>query len=287
MQFQSNLKKKEIKNIKTPIWRCGTGPSVVWTWFQQQPHQNDWRHLLGGWQYVQWWWKPWIHCWVREPAERSDPDQQGNPLRWREAVGKSDLPVDHMRKCYPYLHAQSQDGAIVEMLEDGQSESREGQGRSVDGRRDESSLVFWVVVLKVVEDFPQKQWLKHFNYLLQVRVARLKIRHFTWQSCLLENRVTKYLWIYQRKNKQPSLGVGLPITPDQNSGQAGLPQLFNGLFSFIVPKPAKKDVDDFILHSTEMGRFKSLPYKYIRQIKDNITIVKTSISFHVLKTWVS
>lgn len=86
MQFQGNLyKKKKIPKNQTPLWRCGTGPSVVWTRFRQQPHQNGWRHLLGGWQFVRWWWEPWIHCWVPEPADRIGPDDQGNPLMTRRS----------------------------------------------------------------------------------------------------------------------------------------------------------------------------------------------------------
>lgn len=68
-----------------------------------------------------------------EPAETNGPDYQSNPLRLPQDLPKSSyLPVDHVTKCYPYLHAQSQHSAIVEMLEDGRSEGREGQCRSID-----------------------------------------------------------------------------------------------------------------------------------------------------------
>lgn len=83
-----------------------------------------------------------------------------------------DLPEDHVTHRHPHLHAQSQNGVIVEMLEDGQPEGREGQRSGVEVGHDESSLVFWVVVLKVVDDVPQKKRLKHLNGFLRERVAR-------------------------------------------------------------------------------------------------------------------
>ena len=109
-----------------------------------------------------------------------------------------------MAKRHPHPHAQPQDGVIVEMLQDGQSEGREGQGRRVDVRQDLASLVFRVVVLKEVDDFPHKQWLENFNYLLRNIAGQLKMSYFTWESCPLENTISKFLCDFtSEKTKSP------------------------------------------------------------------------------------
>lgn len=73
------------------------------------------------------------------------------------------------------------------MLEDGQPEGREGQRSGVDVRHDESSLVFWVIVLKVLDDVPQKEWLKHLNSFLHDRMTRSGMSRFPQELRLLRN----------------------------------------------------------------------------------------------------
>lgn len=172
---------------------------MVRTGFQQPPHQNCWRRLLGGWQSVRWWWGPWPDCWEPEPAEGDAPGEQGNPLRRAEDLGQSHLPVDHVTNGHPHLHAHPLGYVVVDMLEDSQPERGEGQGWSGDVGHDQCSLVFWVVVLKVVNDFPQKKRLEHFNCLLKVKMIFRKSRP-------LEHMVTKYLHDFtSAKTKGPVL----------------------------------------------------------------------------------
>lgn len=64
------------------------------------------------------------------------------------------------------LHAYSLDMVVVEMAKESQSKGGEGHCSSVSVHHEKTSLVIWVIILKVHDDFPHEKWLDHFNGLL-------------------------------------------------------------------------------------------------------------------------
>lgn len=81
----------------------------------------------------------------------------------------TDLPVNYVTDGHPHPHACPQDVVVVEVLEDGQPEGGQRQAGGVAVHDDEASLVAGVVVLKVLDYFPQDEWLDHFDDLLYDR----------------------------------------------------------------------------------------------------------------------
>ena len=84
----------------------------------------------------------------------------------------TDLPVYHVTHGHSDPHARSLDVVVVQMLEDIQSKAGEGHGSSVNIHHGETLLVVRVVILKVLDYFPQKKWLEHSNGLLYERVMK-------------------------------------------------------------------------------------------------------------------
>lgn len=124
------------------------------------------------------------------------------------------------------------------MLEDGQPKGREGQGSGVTTHRDEASLVIWVVIFKVVNYFPQKQWLDHFDGLLYEKKKPSHGLDLRQKTTIHTKRLTSPR-TYQWKNKQPRHCIGLPIALYKSSWQVGILKFLCGLFNFTVPKSAK------------------------------------------------
>ncbi len=102
----------------------------------------------------------------------------------------TDLRVNHVTNSHSDLHARSLDVIVVEVLENAQAEGREGHRRSVTIHHDKTSLVIWIIILKVLDYFPEKQRLDHFNYFLNDTKEREKMKATRSSTLWLE--VKKY-----------------------------------------------------------------------------------------------
>lgn len=78
----------------------------------------------------------------------------------------TDLLVDHVTHGHSNPHANSENLIVVKMLEDRQREGGDGHGSSKAVRRVKTSSIVWVIVLKILNYFPQKKRLDDLNGFL-------------------------------------------------------------------------------------------------------------------------
>lgn len=90
----------------------------------------------------------------------------GNFYAWLSGR-HTDLAVNEVTDGHPHLHADPQDSVVVDVLEDGQDEGGQRQGGGVAVHSHQAPLVAGLVTFKVLDDFPQQEWLDYFYGLLQ------------------------------------------------------------------------------------------------------------------------
>ena len=95
----------------------------------------------------------------------------------------TDLLEDHVTYGHPSLHASSLDVIVVKMLEDCQSKSGHRHCSSIAICHIQTPLIIWVIILKVLDYFPQKKWLDHLNSFLYKEMVTKSSTYVHYKHC--------------------------------------------------------------------------------------------------------